>query len=186
MGVSATEYNERYGHRPGRSRGAGSHSAADLRNNVSIKFDDQSLMDALDQLGESAGKHVRAAAQAGAKVLYYEARMRVPVSAAPHYFYGSNSRRTGVRYLFEPGNLRAALYHTYSVDNSTPGRNATYHIAWNHQKAPYGFMVEFGTVNAPAYPFLRPAYDAANKAALEVAYDTFAGLMQKEIARMQG
>ena len=63
-------------------------------------------------------------------------------------------------------NLRDSIYQVYSKDNSGQGK-ATYHIAWNHQEAPYGFMVEFGTSKAPAHPFLRPAYTARLNEAME-------------------
>src|SRR5690606_32618864 len=118
-----------------------------------IELDDAALSASLDRITKAAAKAVRPAAQAGAEEYYFEARLRCPVSAEAHYFYGRQSKKTGVRYLFEPGNLRNSLYQVYSKDNSGQGV-AQYHVAWNHQKAPYGFMVEYGTSRAPAHPFL--------------------------------
>lgn len=98
-----------------------------------------------------------------AKVVYEEAKARAPRSEQAHKFYGRNSKKSGVTYLFEPGNLERAIYRVYSPENSTDKRK-TYRVTWNHQKAPYGFMVEFGTSRAPAYPFLTPAFDRINDA----------------------
>ncbi|MYM25779.1 hypothetical protein GTP46_24430 [Duganella sp. FT135W] len=95
-------------------------------------------------------------AAAMAKVIYDEARIFAPVSEKAHVFYGRSSVRTGVKYTFQPGTLKAAIYRVYSKDRSDLNRK-TYHVGWNHQKAPYGFMVEFGTSHAAANPFMRPS-----------------------------
>lgn len=134
----------------------------------SIEFDTAGADAWLEGILHATEESIRPAAQAGAEELYFEARLRVPQSAQGHYFYGKNSKSTGVKYYFDPGSLRSAIYQAYSKDNSGPLR-ATYHIAWNHQKVPYGFMVEFGTSRAPAHPFLRPAYAARREYALEIA-----------------
>lgn len=97
-----------------------------------------------------------AGAAAGARVLYDEARTFAPMSEKAHYFYGRSSRKTGVKYLFQPGNLREAIYRKFSPEKSGPTLK-TYRISWNHIKAPYGHMVEFGTSRAPAHPFLGAA-----------------------------
>jgi HK97 gp10 family phage protein len=106
-----------------------------------------------------------------ARVVYQDARSRAPVSERAHFFYGRNSRKSGVRYLFTPGNLQRAIYRAYSPEQSGNGIQL-YRVSWNHQKAPYGHMVEFGTSRAPAHPFLHPALAtlpeamAAGKAAM--------------------
>lgn len=140
---------------------------------VSMNFDDSRAQKKLDAMLSATQKAIRPAAQAGAEDLYFEARLRCPVSDKAHVFYGRNSKKTGVVYRFSPGNLRDSIYQVFSKDNSTEqgagyGR-VTYHVAWNHQKAPYGFMVEFGTSRAPATPFLRPAYEARKVEALQIA-----------------
>jgi HK97 gp10 family phage protein len=104
-----------------------------------------------------------AGAAAAAKVMYDEARILAPESEKAHIFYGRNSKRTGVTYLFQPGNLRAAIYRAYSPEKSGPSRKE-YRISWNHIKAPYGHMVEFGTSDAPAHPFLGPALSVTPQA----------------------
>lgn len=108
----------------------------------------------------------RPAAQAGAQVIYAQAKINVPVSPAgtAHIFRGSSYKKTGQEYLFYSGDLRDSIYQVYSKDNSGESK-ATYHIAWNHKKAPYGFMVEFGTSRTPAHPFLRPAIVSQSAAA---------------------
>ena len=102
----------------------------------------------------------RPAAQAGAQVFYDRVRELVPTGREGHWFHGTSFKKYGTKYWFNAGTLKAAVYQVYSKDNSGQGF-ATYHVAWNHKKAPYGFMVEFGTSKAPAHPFLRPARDAA-------------------------
>ena len=106
---------------------------------------------------------VMSGAAAMANVMYDAAVENCPVSAESHYFYGSNSKRSGVRYLFHPGNLKNSIYRAYSPERSTQTAK-TYRISWNHTDAPYGYMVEFGTVNAAAHPFMRPAFSRINDA----------------------
>jgi hypothetical protein len=81
----------------------------------------------LQHLGNDIESAARPAAQAASQVLYDE-MMR-------------NIRGLG----HATGNLESAGYQAYSKDNSGPGR-ATYHIAWNHRKAPHGQLVEFGYI----------------------------------------
>jgi HK97 gp10 family phage protein len=146
-------------------------AAFDLTVNVDLA----EISAALDGITASADKHVREAAQAGAEHLYFEARLRVPESEKEHWFHGTNKR-----YLFQPGTLRNSLYQVYSKDHS--GKSvATYHVAWNHKKCPYGFMVEYGTVRAPAHPFLRPAYDAAAPMAREIVAGVLISRIREDI-----
>ena len=168
--------------KPSRSSEARAASHArrtwDKGDSVKVNWDQSSADAALDGILDAVYKAVRPAAQAGANTLYFEALLRCPVSAEAHVFYGRDSVKTGVTYTFQPGNLRHSIYQAFSKDNSSEFgegyRNATYHIAWNHKAAPYGFMVEFGTSRAAAHPFLRPAYDSAATDALEDARVEFA------------
>ncbi|MEI5998237.1 HK97 gp10 family phage protein [Paraburkholderia bengalensis] len=79
----------------------------------------------LDELADNAEAAVRPAAQAAAQVLY-DAVMRNVASIG---------RVTG--------NLQNSIYQVYSRDDSAEGR-ATYHVSWNHRKAPHGWLVENG------------------------------------------
>lgn len=90
------------------------------------------------------------------RVIYEEARANVHVSSKPHYFYGSNSKKSGTKYLYNPGNLRNAIYRVFSPEKSSDTLKM-YRVSWNHTKAPYGAMVEFGTSRAQAKPFMGPS-----------------------------
>ena len=106
--------------------------------------------------------------QAAAEVFYREAKLNCPVSDSGHWFHGTQFKVNGKKYWFEPGTLRDSIYQANSKDNSGLGK-ATYHVAWNHQKCPYGFMVEFGTSRAPGVGFMRRAYESASQDALTAA-----------------
>lgn len=129
---------------------------------------DLSELVALGQNIRDFGENVKdqvamAGVAAGAKELYDEARALAPVSEAAHIFYGRNSKQTGVTYRFLPGNLRAAIYRVYSPEKSGPSRKE-YRISWNSRKAPYGHMVEFGTIRVPAHSFLGASLSALPRA----------------------
>ena len=172
------------------SRSSAARAASNARRtyekgpSVRVDFDSSSADAALDNLLEAAMAAVRPAAQAGANTLYFEALLRCPVSAEEHVFYGKDSKRTGVTWTFQPGNLRNAIYQAFSKDQSIEApdgyQKATYHVSWNHQDAPYGFMVEFGTSRASAHPFLRPAYDSAARDALDDARIEFGKRLRAE------
>ena len=147
----------------------------------SIKFDESGLYAGLDAIAAAAKALVRPVAQAGVQVLYDEVRLQVPVSKKGHWFHGSSFKTTGQKYWLEAGALKSAIYQAYSKDNSDE-THATYHVAWNHAKAPHGFMVEFGTSRAPAKPFLRPSFDAAGARAVEVARARYVDGMRPVIA----
>lgn len=153
-----------------------------MAESMRVDFDSSGADAALDALLAASQKAVRPAAQAGAEVMYQEARIRCPVSGEGHWFHGSSFRKTGQKYWIEPGTLRDAIYQVFSKDNSSAFgggyRNATYQVAWNHKKAPHGFMVEFGTSRAAAHPFLRPAYDATVRAALDAGRRVYADNMR--------
>lgn len=140
----------------------------------SIKFDASGLSAALDQLQHQA-ETVRPAAQAGAQILYDEVLLRVPV--------GKHQRKTKSSRVILPGALKASIYQVYSTDNSGEGR-ATYHVSWNHRKAPHGHLVEFGTSRAPAHPFIRPAYDAKIVQALQAVEAKWGEGMRNQITRL--
>lgn len=118
------------------------------------------------------GNVIRNGAQAAAQVFYDEAKLLAPESDEDHWFYGTHAR-----YRFAKGNLKRAIYQVFAEKQSGNGI-ATYKITWNHKKAPYGFMVEFGTSRAPAHPFMRPAYDAGKGDAGAAANTRMAGLMK--------
>lgn len=143
-----------------------------MANSVSIKFDAAAVNAALDKLQVRIQEQVRPAAQAGAQVLYDQVLVNVPKSLKGHWFHGSSFRKTGQKYWFDSGTLRKSIYQVFSKDNSGSD-HATYHIAWNHRQAPYGFMVHNGTSKTPAHPFLFDAFDAKQGDAIKTAKTKF-------------
>ncbi len=140
---------------------------------IDFKFDPTKANLSLDRLTEAAQAGARAAAQAGAQVFYEEMKARAPVGTeAEHYFYGTAAKKAAKgdkkakAYLFTRGNLKDSIYQYYNKRLSEGRNKAVYSISWNHREAPYGAMVERGTSQASAHPFLRPAYDAARGKAL--------------------
>ena len=127
---------------------------------ITVKATDLGVLSKkLDEMARNVQEQVLFSGVAAmARVVYDEARANAPTSKAEHYFYGSSYKKTGQRYKFVPGTLKASIYRVYSEGRSNPDRK-TYQVSWNHTKAPYGYMVEFGTSRAPAHPFMRPAAD---------------------------
>lgn len=103
---------------------------------------------------------IRPAAQAGAQVFYDEIKVRVPVGK-PRKYKGKQ---------ISGGTLKAAIYQVFSKKESSDTKKV-YHLSWNHQKAPHGHLIEFGTVRAPAYPFIRPSFEAKKDAAIRAVLD---------------
>jgi HK97 gp10 family phage protein len=74
-----------------------------------------------------------------AKVTYDEVRLNA-----------EKNKKTGL--------LQSAIYRVYSPEKSTDDQK-TYRVSWNKKKAPHGHLIEWGTSRAPAFPFVRPAFD---------------------------
>ena len=91
----------------------------------------------------------RPAAQAGAQIIYERARLEAPVSADSHFFY-IRGKKYGP---YAPGNLRDSIYQVFSKDNSYKDVS-TYHISWNKDKAPYGYVYEWGNSKRGAKSFI--------------------------------
>jgi hypothetical protein len=136
------------------------------------RFDTAALDNWVDDMQADVQQALRPAAQAGAQVLYEAVLRNVPTGSTGHWFHGTSFKTTGQKYRFEAGTLRSAVYQAHSKDNSALDRQ-TYHISWNHKKAPYGFMVEYGTKNgAKPVAFVRRAA-AQHPAALQAVQDRF-------------
>lgn len=151
------------------------------KNSVNLRVDLSSIDAMLDQLGDAAEEAARPAAQAMAQVFYEAARNFAPVSEKAHYFYGTSFKKTGVRYgPFRPGNLRDSIYQVFSKDNSGKGF-AQYHVSFNYKKAPYAFMVEFGTQTSAPYPFIRRA--ANSQAVQQQALDAGEKVLMERMER---
>lgn len=91
----------------------------------------------------------RPAAQAGVQVIYDRARINAPVSDKPHYFH-IRGKRYGP---YAPGNLRDSVYQVFSKDKSFKDVS-TYQVSWNKDKAPYGYVAEFGNSKEPSKSFI--------------------------------
>lgn len=115
---------------------------------LDLKFDTRALDAALDALGAKVSRDtIHAGSRAAAQVFYEDAKERVPVDS---------------------GKLKSAVYHAYSKSKSHPG-HSVFHVSWNYKKAPHGHLIEFGTSNAPAHPFLRPAFESKKAEAVAAA-----------------
>lgn len=89
-----------------------------------------------------------AAAMAG--VIYDEAKLNAT---------GIKPETPGIK----TGKLHESIYRVYSAEKSNPNRK-TYRVSWNKKTAPHGHLIEYGTSRAPAYPFIRPAFDKVQTA----------------------
>lgn len=128
---------------------------------ISVSFDRGAVRAMVNDASERLDAAAQPAASAGAKVLYDQVKRNVQTnvmsSTAGHWFHGTQFKVNGKKYWIEPATLAKSIYYVYSKDNSG-AKKKVYHVGWNMQKAPYGFMVEFGTRKAPAHPFLNPAW----------------------------
>ena len=129
---------------------------------MKIKMNLAQFKEELKATADMLNAATRPAAQAGAQIIYDRARQLVPVSTEAHMFYGT----TAIYGPYEPGTLRDAIYQVFSKDNSFTDVS-TYHISWNKDEAPYGYMVELGTSRADAHSFIGRAVKETRKAVRE-------------------
>lgn len=122
--------------------------------NIDVNFSGD-VEAALDKWGKDIqGKVVLAGVAAAAKVIYQE------VKANAHRRTISGIPREKGR---APGTLENAVYRVFAKDKST-AETKVYHVSVNKRKAPHWSLIEFGTSRAPAYPYLRPAFDHMKEA----------------------
>ena len=156
---------------------------------IGMEFDSSALMAKLDALNEKVQTTVvRAATQAATQEVYDMVKTLTPESKVEHYFYGQYSvygpgavvvgkkgqKLSGAK--FQPGTLHDSIYQAFSKDNSPRGI-ATYHIAWNHKKCPYGHMVEYGINKKQGHSFLRRGYEYTKRQAMIEAHRKIAELL---------
>ena len=107
----------------------------------------------------------RPAAQAGAQIIYDAAKLNASTlrSDREHYFYGTatkalppGQKKAAAYGPYQPGSLYDSIHQVFSESNSYKDVS-TYHISFNREEAPYGFMVELGTSRAPAHSFIGKA-----------------------------
>jgi hypothetical protein len=147
---------------------------------LTFDFDTKALTDQIEALKVKAETSIRPAAQAGAQV-YYEAVLdTVPVSKKGHWFQGTAAKaastpaaKRAASYWFESGSLKGAVYQVFSKSGSTKDK-AEYHVAWNHRKVPYGFMVALGTAGgAKANDFIGKAEKTVKQRAIDAMAKEF-------------
>ena len=147
---------------------------------LTFDFDTKALTDQIDALKVKAETAIRPAAQAGAQV-YYEAVLEtVPTSKRGHWFQGTAAKaastpeaKRAASYWFESGSLKGAIYQVYSKSGSGKDK-AEYHVAWNHRKVPYGFMVALGTAGgAKANDFIGRAEKTVKQRAIDAMAKEF-------------
>lgn len=110
--------------------------APPISGGISIAFTNiDEILDEFDSTQQNLEEATRPAAQAGAQVFYDEVKRNVST-------LGDVFATTG--------RLSDAIYQVFSKDNSVGNTNGTaynvasYHVSWNHKKAPHGHLVEFG------------------------------------------
>ena len=129
---------------------------------VTVKVEGlKEIEDALAKAGPNLARSaVRKALDAGADVFLKEAKLRAPLLKKP----------TANR---QPGELRDAIAEvtTTNAKNQTGrGRVGLKYDGKRGSQSPgvYGLFVEFGTHKMKAQPYMRPAYDSAQKRAESV------------------
>lgn len=152
-----------------------------------------SIAAALQKFGDDiSAKAIRPASRAGALVFYNEMRQRVPVGEEHD---GSSNK--------SPGTLFDSIYHAYSKEESTNGKQV-YHIGPNKRIAPHWHFTEnghyrvnvveyFGTklratkerlpspVWIPAKPWITPTYETKVQTAITAMRDR----MREKISEIQ-
>lgn len=109
------------------------------------------------------------------------ARQRAPISSEPHSRYsGGVEVRT-----YDPGNLRRSIGNITSKNRKYPnilvGPKAG---AKKKYDGFYGHFVEFGTVNMPAQPFMRPAYESTGQGVGDGTADKVARKIEKILQKL--
>ena len=147
---------------------------------LTFDFDTKALTDQIDALKVKAETAIRPAAQAGAQVFYDAVLATVPVSKKAHWFQGTKAKglkspeaKRAASYWFESGSLKGAVYQVFSKSGSSKDK-AEYHVAWNHRKVPYGFMVALGTKGgAKANDFIGKAEKTVKQRAIDAMSKEF-------------
>ena len=114
-----------------------------------IKVDIGKFKEQLRATADVLNQATRPAAQAGAQIIFERARINAPVSDEMHYFH-IRGKKYGP---YAPGNLRDSIYQVFSKSNSYKDVS-TYHISWNKDKAPYGYVYEWGNSKRGAKSFI--------------------------------
>lgn len=140
---------------------------------ISIAFDFSKLAAKLDRFAKIVTEGARPAAQAGAQVFYDEVKQRASTVGGEGQF-----SKPGQAPLVKSGALRDAIYQAFA-DKESGYFRATYRISYNKKKAWYGRLLENGTSNMKARPFLRPSYDAKREEAIRAVNKRLGEVVKK-------
>lgn len=100
--------------------------------------------------GDLAGSLDKFAQDVREKVLFSGVAAMAKVIYDEVVINAESNKKTGL--------LQSSIYRVFSPEKSGDA-SKLYRISWNKKKAPHGHLIEFGTSRAPAYPFVRPAFD---------------------------
>lgn len=140
---------------------------------IKVDVDLSGLNEFLGGLEQDVKEALRPSALAGAEVLYRAVLHNVMSHRSPkgHWFHGTMFKVNGKKYWFEPGTLLRSIYHAYATKEATEDR-PVYSVGANPKKAPYAYMVEFGTSRAAPVRYIGRARDRV-PAALDAAQAEF-------------
>lgn len=132
---------------------------------VSATFDNEALLNALKQFPINIQKNVMTGAiRAGANVIRDEARKRVA------------KRTRNLEKSIKTIKRKAERNQIKFTVTPAKGRSEKYD-GW------YAHFIEFGTVNQPAQPFMRPAFEQSNNESLNAAKKYIADRIPKEVEK---
>lgn len=123
--------------------------------NVSMKLSGDLAAD-LDKFAANIQDSViLSGAAAMARVIYDEVKLNTSGARA----HGRPLDPPGVK----TGTLNSAIYRVYAEDRSSEFMKV-YRVSVNKRKAPHWHLLEYGWSQAPAHPYIRPAWDHVQQA----------------------
>lgn len=136
----------------------------------------KALQDELLQLPEKVGgKVLQGALSAAALPIVNDAKARVPQAHKAYKLYG--------RGVANPGWLRERVIRK-KVKNSSNSAEVIVTVKDKWQSYFWRF-IEFGTSKMPAHPFLRPAFEAKSREALDRFSEKLAAGIEKSIRKLK-
>lgn len=142
-----------------------------MANTVTVKIEGLSQLGArMKELSADMNKKIaRAATGAAASVIKKAATSKVPRDTG-------NLAKNVIAKRIPPGESGLTSQHIVTVRQ---GKLTEKQKGSGLQDAFYGRFVEFGTVNMPAQPFLRPAFDENKERAIQAMKDRIASRLAK-------
>jgi HK97 gp10 family phage protein len=155
-----------------------------VQNLADIQGFDQ-LVAKLNQLGNSrtTKSSLTKVMRKVAKPLVQAAKSKAPVGSRDHKRYVKGQGGFGTVIVIKRGNLKRAI----GIRNNRKNQDAELFVGprlGGKNDGYYAHMVEYGTKNTPAQPFMRPAYDSTASQVTALAAKEAALVIQKEIDRL--